>query len=142
MRLVLKFFVLTSVVAVSTSGCGSKSDLVPVSGHVTIDGKPVTVGQIAVFPEGRRQSIGKLDSQGKFSLACRDPRDGAPIGQHIATITAVQGIDEHSQRWHAPRKYADKASGVWVKIDGPTEDLKVELTWAGSNHSAPYIEKF
>ena len=144
MRKVSQVFaiVVVAFTALSVSGCNSHRDLVPVSGHVTIDGKPVTVGQIAVFPEGRRQSIGKLDSEGRFSLACHEAGDGAPTGQHIATITAVQSIDEHTQRWFAPRKYADKANGVWVTIDGPTDDLKVELTWAGTKNSSPYIEKF
>src|SRR5262245_46855356 len=81
-------------------------ELVPVSGQVTIDGKPVTRGQITVLPEGHRASIGKLDDEGRFTLSCFKAGDGAPTGTHIATVTAVEPVDEHTNRWYAPKKYA------------------------------------
>jgi hypothetical protein len=123
----------------SIAGCGrAHPELVPVSGQVTLDGKPLTVGQITVYPEGRRASFGKFDSEGRFSLMCYEPGDGAPVGQHIATVTAVENLDEHTLRWYAPKKYAGRANGVWVTIDGSTDDLKIDLTWAGSGQTGPY----
>lgn len=107
-----------------------------------IDGKPVTVGQITVMPDGHRVSFGKLDKDGHFTLTCYEAGDGAPIGQHIATVTAVETINDRSNRWYAPKKYANKATGVWVTIDGPTDDLKVDLTWANSNEKGPFVDKF
>ena len=117
-------------------------ELVPVSGQVTIDGKPLTHGQIVVLPEGHRASSGKLDGEGRFTLTCFDNGDGAPTGTHIATVIAVESMGEHANRWHAPKKYANKTTGVWVVIDGPTKDLKVPLTWANENEKAPFVEKF
>lgn len=116
--------------------------MVPVSGQVTIDGKPVTRGQIMVFPEGHRASIGKLNDEGRFTLSCFEPGDGAPVGQHIATVTAVESIDEHTNRWHAPKQYANKATGTWITIDGPVDDLKLNLTWGNASPKAPFTEKF
>jgi hypothetical protein len=116
--------------------------MVPVSGQVTIDGKPVTHGQITVLPEGHRASIGKLNSEGRFTLSCYSMGDGAPIGTHIATVTAVEPVDEHTNRWHAPKKYANKVTGVWVVVDGPTNDLKVPLSWDNEKDKGPFIEKF
>jgi len=107
-----------------------------------IDGKPVETGQISVMPEGRRLSFGKLDKDGRFTLTCYKPGDGAPIGQHIATVTAVETINDRSNRWYAPKKYANKATGVWVTIDGPTDNLKVDLTWANSSEKGPFVDKF
>src|SRR6476659_5489684 len=134
---------ITVIGFLSIIGCkGAHSELVPVSGHVSIDGKPLAVGQVASYPKGHRASFGKLDSEGHFTLTCYLPGDGVPIGQHIATVTAVQSIDEHSNRWFAPKKYANTATGVWVTIDGPTKDLKVDLTWAGSNQNSPFVDKF
>jgi len=125
------------------AGCHkSPQDLVPVSGQVTIDGKPVSKGQVTVFTDGHRASIGKLDSEGHFTLSCYSSGDGAPTGNHVATVTAVESIDEHTNRWHAPKKYANKATGVWVVIDGPTTDLEVPLTWTGEKEKGPFIDKF
>jgi hypothetical protein len=131
------------ICVISIAGCDtSRPGMVPVSGRVTIDGKPVTAGQITVMPEGHRASIGKLDAEGRFTLSCFEPGDGAPIGQHIATVTSVESIDDHANRWHAPKQYANKANGVWVNIDGPTDNLKVELTWANSNQKGSFVENF
>jgi hypothetical protein len=125
------------------AGCQkSHPDMVPVSGQVTIDGQPVTHGQITVMPEGRRASIGKLDAEGRFSLSCFAAGDGAPIGTHIATVTAVEALGEHANRWHAPKKYASKSGGVWVVIDGPTKELNVPLSWANESERAPFVDRF
>jgi hypothetical protein len=142
-KIVLLELTIAVIGFVSIAGCQkSHLDLVPVSGQVTIDGKPLTHGQITVMPEGHRASIGKLDDEGRFTLSCFALGDGAPVGTHIATITAVEPIDEHSNRWHAPKKYANKATGVWVVIDAPTNDLKIPLTWAHESEKGPYIERF
>lgn len=128
---------------VALAGCNrGHPGIVPVSGQVTIDGKPVTCGQIMVYPEGHRAAIGKLEADGRFTLSCFEIGDGAPMGQHIATVTAVEPLGEHANRWHAPKTYANKATGVWVAIDGPTQDLKVELTWAGEKQQGPFVDKF
>jgi hypothetical protein len=144
MRQLNGFWVLImSLSLLFAAGCDrGRPGIVPVSGQVTIDGKPLTQGQVMLYPEGHRASIGKLDSEGRFSLTCFEQGDGAPIGQHIATVTAVESMGEHANRWHAPKKYASKSSGVWVKIDGPTDDVKIELTWANEKHKAPFVEKF
>jgi hypothetical protein len=130
-------------ITVALTGCQQRHpELVPVSGHVMIDGKPLTHGQITVHADGHRASMGKIDGDGRFNLTCFKLGDGAPVGQHIATVTAVEPMGEHANRWHAPKKYANQATGVWVKIDGPTEDLKVDLTWANSNEKGPFVDKF
>src|SRR5262245_40831570 len=56
------------ICVLALAGCKkSHSDLVPVSGHVMIDGKPVTMGQITIMPDGHRVSFGKLDKDGRFT---------------------------------------------------------------------------
>ncbi len=125
-------------------GCGEKHPgIVPVSGRVTIDGKPLTVGQVRVSPAGHRPSLGAIDKTGRFTLSCFEIGDGVPTGTHLATISAIEPIDERSNRWHAPKEYANSvSSGVWVDITGPTDDLQIELTWAGSKQSGPFVDKF
>ena len=124
-------------------GCGKHPGIVPVSGVVTIDGQPVPAGQVTVSAKGHRAAIGKIGSDGSFTLSCFEVGDGAPIGTHIATVTAVKQRTENSNRWYAPKKYANQSSsGLWVTIDGPTDNLKIELTWAGSGRNAPFVDKF
>src|SRR5262249_26809760 len=107
------------------SGCGAKHPgLVPVSGTVTIDGKPLDMGEVRILTTNQRPAIGRINPDGSFRLSCFELHDGAPTGKHLASVTAVESIDEHSRRWHAPMRYANKIdSNLWVTIDGPTDDL-------------------
>ncbi len=138
---------LTLVVAGSFGllalGCGSAHpDIVPVSGKVTIDGEPIKLGQIAIYPEGHRQSIGKIEPDGSFTLRCFEDGDGVLKGTHVACVTAVEAIDENSNRWYAPIEYASRAtSDLRVTIDGPTDDLKLDLTWKNSKQSGPFVQR-
>ncbi len=88
--------------------------------------------------------MARLDENGRFKLTYRDPGDGVYTGTHLATVAAIEQISETSQRWHAPKEYANPAtSGLWVTIDGPTDDLKIELTWdKSSKEKGPFVEKF
>jgi hypothetical protein len=137
--------VIYALLLIATSGCGSKHpDIVPVSGTVTIDGKPLTQGVITVAPQGHRPSTGEIDENGRFTLTCFEPGDGALKGTHLATVAAVEPVSERSNRWHAPREYANRIkSGLWVTIDGPTDDLNIELTWAKSGkEKGPFVDNF
>jgi hypothetical protein len=131
-------------VLLASTGCGgSHAGIVPVKGKVTIDGKPVTTGQVYVYAEGQRPATGKIQQDGTYQLSSFAFNDGAPMGTHLATVSAVEGVDDHTNRWHAPKKYASETSSeLWVTIDGPTDVLNIELTWNGSGHSAPYVDKF
>lgn len=126
------------------TGCGARHEgIVPVSGIVTIDGQPLTHGQIIVHPEGHRACQSHIGSDGRFRLTCFKLYDGAPVGTHVATILSVESLSETSRKWHAPKSYASEASsGLWVTIDGPTDDLKIELSWKDSKEKAPYVENF
>lgn len=125
------------------AGCSEDRGLVPVSGTVMIDGRPLTTGQVLVSPVGHRQSIGPLDEQGRFELTCYEKGDGAPVGTFPVAVMAVEQISDRELRWHAPRKYANEAqSGLSVTIDGPVGDLRIDLTWEGSRQKGPFLEKF
>jgi hypothetical protein len=122
------------------SGCDSRPARVPVSGTVTIDGEPVEHGQIMVVPEGMRPAYGNLGPGGKFKLTTFDQDDGVVTGTHKVTVSATEPQGPSAQKWHAPQKYADLTeSDVTVTVDGPTDDLKVELTWDGGK---PFVQSF
>ncbi|WP_425399474.1 hypothetical protein [Aeoliella sp.] len=135
---------LVVVVLAASVGCQNNHEgIVPVSGTVTIDGKPLTVGQVRILAKDHRPAMGRIQPDGSFTMSCFELSDGAPMGTHLATVSAVESINERSNRWHAPKKYANKVSSdLWVTIDGPTEDLRIELTWAGCKESGTFVDKF
>jgi hypothetical protein len=84
-----------SVVVVSIAGCGSH---VPVSGVVTVDGKPYRNAVVSFQPIGTqsnpnpgRGSSGITDEHGRFHLKPVDGQAGAVVGKHRIRITTRYG---------------------------------------------------
>jgi hypothetical protein len=122
-------------------GCGdSRPKLVPISGRVTIDGKPLEVGCVQVQPKDYRPSSGAIGPDGRFQLTTFDPRDGCVLGEHPVIIAgAIKQINDARGMICAPEKYqAAATSGLKIDIKGPREDANFELTWKDSGHSGPY----
>lgn len=75
------------------TGCGEKGPLlVPVTGTVTLDGKPIEKASVTFMPaEGQPQpASGETDAQGKFKLRTTiGPKDyvGALPGKFLVIIT-------------------------------------------------------
>ncbi|MCA9237576.1 MAG: hypothetical protein KDA44_19015 [Planctomycetales bacterium] len=120
-------------------GCGDgRPTRVAVSGTVTIDGKPLTHGNIKFVPTGARPSAGKIDENGHFTLTCYDGDDGVVLGKHRVAVSASKILSESKIQWFAPKKYADfRASGLEYDITEPNDDLRIELTWDGGK---PFVE--
>ncbi len=140
------FLLVTSVLLVSV-GCGDGRGLrIPVSGKVTIDGKPVEFGSILFKPAGdpeKRPGGGSLGTGGEYGVSIYTPYDGLPPGKYDVTITATEAMGETAQRWHAPMKYSNsEKSGLTAEIDKSTKEVNFELTWDGDKKSAPFVEKF
>ncbi|MBA3482591.1 MAG: hypothetical protein H0T51_12320 [Pirellulales bacterium] len=110
----------------------------PVAGIVTIDGRPLTEGNIKFVPDGGRPSSGKIEPNGRFVLTCYDGADGAIPGTHRVAISASKILSESKMQWLAPRKYADfRTSDLKYDINEPTDNLAIELTWDGGK---PFVE--
>jgi hypothetical protein len=122
-------------------GCGdSGPKVVPVSGTVTIDDKPLTYGYVQVLPDGWRPATGRIGADGRFTLTTTAEGDGCAVGTHPVAILASESVGPDAMKWHAPKQYADPAtSKLNVTISGPTSDLKIELKWNGGK---PFTEKF
>jgi hypothetical protein len=80
---------------VLTAGCGSQ--FVPVSGRVTLDGKPLANAMV-VFeplsddPNPGPGSTGKTDKDGRYTLTLMTGKgSGAVVGLHKVSITAYEG---------------------------------------------------
>jgi hypothetical protein len=120
-------------------GCDNGPKIVPVSGVVLIDGKPLTKGTVQVMPSGHRAASGTIGPDGRFTLTTTKDGDGCVIGTHPVRVVGNENVGPSDIRWLAPKKYSSPdESGLKITIDGPTSDLKIELTWEGGK---PFIEK-
>jgi hypothetical protein len=83
------------------AGCGSEYEVVPVSGTITLDDKPLADATINTQPVGTTErpepgpgSYGHTDADGRFSLELQsEPTPGAVVGQHRIYIT-MKGFSE------------------------------------------------
>lgn len=135
--------VAASLFALLPLGCGDgRPTRVPVSGIVLVDGKPLAGGYVTVVPEKARPGGGEIGKDGRFTLTTFEGEDGCVLGEHKVAVVATQAIGNRGVRWFAPKKYSDAASsGLTVKVEGPTKDVKLELTWAGGKPFEEYFEK-
>jgi hypothetical protein len=127
-------------VVVVACGCSDgRPTRVPVAGHVTIDGQPLTRGNVKFVPSNGRPSSGKIGEDGGFKLNCYDGNDGALLGKHRVQVSANRIISDSKIEWYAPRNYADfRTSGIEIDVTEAVEDLNIELKSDGKK--LPYIE--
>lgn len=119
-------------------GGPSVPPLVPVSGHVTFEGKTISGASISFRP--RDKSLASLPMpravvgpDGRFLVGTFDANDGAPAGDYDVSIQwfpAPSSNDENIlPRNQLPSRYAHPdTSGLTVRIDsGPTELPTLQL---------------
>ena len=112
------------------SGCHKAGyERVPVSGHVLIDGAPLTVGFVRFIPSGGgRPSVTNIGADGRFDFG----QEGVVVGKQHVEVIASEPIGTEGYRWHAPEKYTNyKTSGLEQEISQPTSDLTLNLKWDG-----------
>jgi hypothetical protein len=77
-------------------GCGKKdAELVPVTGTLTIKGKPAGGILLRFMPDVVENNTGPsssaiTDENGNFTLKCDDGRDGAVPGNHVVTFVDME----------------------------------------------------
>lgn len=133
MHLPKPLYSVAAVAALFASGCGDEGyDLAPVSGVVTLDGKPLAGGVIQYQPLGGESmspgpgSAGVLDSEGRYQLQTQTSprRDGAVIGTHQVRIYSrnaeapATDVDTNTTPELVPPKYNYRTE---ISIDVPAE---------------------
>lgn len=91
-------------VLVFAAGCGESESLefVPVTGKVTVNGKPLTAGIVFFVPDSSKGNTVKVNPQGRLSPEgtyelSTDQGSGAPPGSYKVTITTQSpGLDMKS----------------------------------------------
>ncbi len=116
-----------AVLVVAVAGCGGSDDKMEtssVTGTVTYEGKPVTTGTVMFTPVGGGPpATGQIQEDGTYELRTYEDGDGAVIGEHKVTITALDmgsGLPEDmaaEPKPLVPEKYGrDKTSGLTATI--------------------------
>src|SRR6476620_7608784 len=89
----LRFGLVLSVTAlVVLTGCSRKANVVPVSGRVTLDGKPladvaINFGPITGGLDGAYAAYAKTDAEGRYTLKLVDGgQRGASVGPNRVTL--------------------------------------------------------
>jgi hypothetical protein len=131
------------VVALLLAGCGGRSyKTPPVSGRITLEGKPLANAMVAFVPDvpvGQKDrppsSVGTTDADGRYSLSLNgDPEtSGAVVGKHKVMITlGAQGpSDDAKPTFHKqlPQRYNRRTE---LECDVPGEgraDANFDLKW-------------
>ncbi len=76
------------VVLAAMVGCEAKPTLVPVTGTVTLNGKPLGLGRIQFEPVSgtATSAVGDIDADGKFELFTLEPGDGVQPGVYYPVV--------------------------------------------------------
>ncbi len=82
-------------VLLTIAGCAKKGGMetAPVSGKVMYRGKALPTGTVMFVPGEGPAATGEIGKDGTYKLTTYRPDDGAVIGTHKVTITALQGME-------------------------------------------------
>jgi hypothetical protein len=108
----MKRCVWLAAAAVFLFGCGAGTKIVPVSGIVTLDGKPLANAHVAFQPatSGGKSivgvgSYGNTDADGKYTLKVADSdQPGAVVGKHRVEINLRVESDDRDPKTRPPPK--------------------------------------
>lgn len=130
------------VAALLLQGCGvPEYKVAPVSGKITIGGKPAAGIAVSFQPDSKGGgggrpgpgSAGITDSQGRFTLRIVEPeQDGAVVGRHVVRLERMREQDPKddrtvSRRFLLPDKCRDGSVTFEVPPEG-TDSADFELT--------------
>jgi hypothetical protein len=138
---------LLAGIALAIAGCGKPEPpaRVPVSGLVTIEGKPVPSAMVTFYPAfdgfgGELIAEGVSDAEGRYTLAC-GLGPGACVGKHKVTVSdAPTPEDARDQSVEAQRRMQAFLRSLTNRPIGAafgtlaTTPLEVEVTAAGGTY--------
>ena len=125
-------FALTLTIAILSqqgSGC-RRSDMVPVSGRVTFEGRPVPQAVVRFLHDARPMAAGGTDANGRYRLTTRQPGDGAYLGRCKVLIAPWVAAPGDSSEAPAEPVRPDIPAVFRVAASSP---LDVEVTAEGPN---------
>jgi len=123
---------LIAIFSTAILGCSSPAadmpELAPVSGVVTLDGKPVTNASVVFESEKGQMAFGNTDAEGRYELNYRDGYKGAELGKNKVRIeTVLDAPPAPGYRDPIPAKY-NRATELTVEVQpgANTHDFALE----------------
>jgi len=119
-----------------TAGCGSGPEMAPVSGHITVAGRPVNRGTVFFVPDAKKGAIGKAASgnsgpDGTYSLRTGLDMKGALVGNYRVAVTG-RGMDDPETmppNRQIPSRYGNPdQSGLTAEVKSEPNTLDFDLT--------------
>lgn len=118
---------------VFVAGCSNSSpanlpDLAPVSGTVTMDGKPLSSASVLFESANGQVASGVTDASGRYELTYKGETKGAEIGENTVRITtALDHPTPPDYQDPIPKKYNESSElKVTVKPGENTHDFALE----------------
>jgi hypothetical protein len=114
-------------------GCGDGGPrVVPVTGSVTRNGKPVANLFINFIPDAGRPSWGQSDEQGQFTLEYDRDRKGAEVGKHKVSVKfRPANPKEEMELLAGRRKFHPDQKAIEAKYGIATSTLEIEIKSSG-----------
>lgn len=131
----MRFVASTPLVLLVTFvlGCGGKGPRpVPVSGTVTVDGRPLAGGAITVAPANGRAAGGRIGPDGRFTLSTWRLGDGVAAGTHRVEVIATKPLPGNRRQWLVPKQVRSLAtSPLRLDVTGPTTSAVIAIETDG-----------
>ena len=137
LNMILKSWCAIAVAVLAIAGCsGVKTPPVgQVGGVVTLDGQPLTKGQVQFVPDSSkgtkgRMAVGLIGADGRFQLTAFKPGDGALVGFHKVVIICEEDMPAFDPKSPPP----PPKSLIPVRYtNANTSGLTAEVKSAGKN---------
>jgi hypothetical protein len=133
----MRYTVILAAFSLASAGCAQS--IVPVSGVVTLDGKPLA-GAIVNFQPAPEPAVlepgvasaGTTDASGRFTLTQIYPEaTGARIGRHRVSVT-TKDAEGTPERVPAPYNDDSKTTLFFVVPSGGTSEANIDLISSGT----------
>ncbi len=130
--------VVAAAFLVLAAGCGQRPTLVPLSGRVTLAGKPLEFGSVMIQPTAGPAARATIQSDGSFAAGTFEPGDGAISGPAAVRVAcyeqqrpgATPPAGEPSLgKSLIPERYTRfETSGITVAVAPGMPPLEIELS--------------
>jgi hypothetical protein len=133
---------LLTALVLAALGCGRPYQLAPVSGKVTLDGRPLPGAWVHFAPVATEANLapgptshGRTDAEGRFTVRVSPEEGGAAVGRSRVFITTLgEGPADQpdagvpAPRDRVPRKYNQETTLVFEVPAGGTDQADFDLT--------------
>ena len=134
--------VFAVVMMITFIGCGS--DLVTVTGTVTLDGVPLEDAFVEYTPQepGGSVSYGRTDANGKYEMMFSLSEKGAVPGDNVVRITTADVGDEGvaGPKERVPKRYNEESELQADVVAGKANEINFDLTTEDAEVVQPVID--